>query len=97
MSHPQGPLGLPRRRQALDLNAVRMSHCPGQIVAFPQSGALTEKLRRDAEHIAAATVVGVSVVAIWNFRRIQRYNDVNRDAGYAPLDIRNPMELENDE
>ena len=32
-----------------------------------------------------------------NFRRIQRYNDVNHDAGYAPLDIRSPMELEHEE
>ena len=31
------------------------------------------------------------------FRRIQRYNDVNREAGYAPLDIRSPRELENEE
>ena len=68
-----------------------------------QSGALTEKSRRDAEHIAAATVAGVSVLVSWNFRhmvnlwRIQRYNDVNRDAGYAPLDIRSPMDLENEE
>ena len=70
---------------------------------YIQSGALTEKSRRDAEHIAAATVAGVRMLASWNFRhmvnfrRIKRYNDVNREAGYAPLDIRSPKELENED
>ena len=54
-------------------------------------------------HIAAATVAGVAVLVSWNFRhmvnfrRIKRYNDMNREAGYAPLDIRSPRELEYDE
>ena len=30
-------------------------------------------------------------------RGIQCYNAVNRDAGYAPIDIRRPRELENEE
>lgn len=70
---------------------------------YIEAGALTEKSRKDAEHIAAATVAGVSVVASWNFRhmvnfwRIQRYNDVNRDARYAPIDNRSPREIQNEE
>jgi hypothetical protein len=70
---------------------------------YIQAGILTEESLDEAEHIAAATVAGVSVLASWNFRhmvnfrRIQRYNDVNRDAGYAPLDIRCPRALENEE
>jgi len=70
---------------------------------YIEAGALTEKSRKDAEHIAAATVAGVSVVASWNFRhmvklwRIQRYNEVNRQMGYTPIDIRSPRELENDD
>ena len=70
---------------------------------YIEAGALTEKSRKDAEHIAAATVAGVSVVASWNFRhmvnlwRIRCYNEVNRQMGHAPIDIRSPRELENDE
>ena len=70
---------------------------------YIEAGAITAKSRKDAEHIAAATVAGVSVVASWNFRhmvnfrRSQRYNDVNRDAGYAPIDIRSPREIQNEE
>ena len=70
---------------------------------YIEAGALTEKSRKDAEHIAAATVAGVSVVASWNFRhmvnlwRIQCYNEVNRQMGHTPIDIRSPRELENDE
>ena len=32
-----------------------------------------------------------------NFWRIQRYNEVNLQWGYVPLDIRSPKELENEE
>ena len=48
-------------------------------------------------------VAGVSVLSSWNFRhmvnfwRIQRYNEVNLQWGYVPLDIRSPKELENEE
>ncbi|WP_419167134.1 hypothetical protein [Candidatus Palauibacter sp.] len=69
---------------------------------YIEAGALAETSLRDAEHIAAATVAGVSVLASWNFRhmvnlwRIQRYNEVNLERGYVPLDIRSPKELEND-
>ena len=65
-------------------------------------GALTEKMRADARHIAAATVAGVDVLVSWNFRhmvnvrRIQQYNDINRQMGYGPIEIRSPRELEHD-
>ena len=70
---------------------------------YIEAGALTAKSRKDAEHIAAATVAGVSVLASWNFRhmvnfrRIRRYNEANRDAGYAPIDICSPKEIQNEE
>ena len=57
---------------------------------YIQSGVLTGKLRGDAEHIAAATVAGASVLASWSFRhmvnvgRIQRYNELDRKTGHAP-------------
>ena len=67
---------------------------------YIQHGALTEKMRADARHIAAATVAEVDVLVSWNFRhmvnirRIQQYNDVNRQMGYGPIEIRSPRELE---
>ena len=70
---------------------------------YIEAGALTEASIQDAEHIAAATVAGVDVLVSWNFRhmvnlwRIQRYNRVNLERGYVPLDIRSPKELEHGE
>ena len=59
-------------------------------------------MRADAEHIAAATVAGLDVLASWNFRhmvnlrRIRGFNEVNRAMGHAPLDIRSPKELDDE-
>ena len=70
---------------------------------YIESGALGAAMRADAQHIAAATVADVDVLASWNFRhmvnltRIRQYNEVNRRTGYAEVDIRSPMELENAE
>ena len=56
----------------------------------------------DALHIAVATVAGVDVLVSWSFKhmvnlsRIQVYNGVNRDMGYAILDIRTPREIGDD-
>ena len=67
---------------------------------YIESGTLGAAMRADAQHIAAATVAGVDVLASWNFRhmvnltRIRQYNEVNRRAGYPGVDIRSPMELE---
>ena len=69
---------------------------------YIESGVLTEKMRSDAEHIAVATVAGVDVLASWNFRhmvnawRIRQYNEVNRQMGYPPVDIRTPQEVEDE-
>ena len=70
---------------------------------YIESSALAEPMRTDAEHIAAATVAGVDVLASWNFRhmvnlwRIRMYNAVNRRMGYPPVDMRSPKELVNEE
>ncbi len=70
---------------------------------YIESGALSAAMRADAQHIAAATVSDVDVLASWNFRhmvnltRIRQYNEVNRRTGYAGVDIRSPLELENAE
>ena len=70
---------------------------------YIESGALSAAMRADTQHIAAATVADVDVLASWNFRhmvnltRIRQYNEVNRRTGYPAVDIRSPMELENAE
>ena len=67
------------------------------------SGALGERMRSDARHIAAATLARVDVLASWNFRhivnlrRIRLYNEINRRMGHAIVDIRSPKALEHDE
>ncbi len=69
---------------------------------YIESGALGEKMRSDAVHIAAATIAQVDVMASWNFqhivnaRRISLFNEVNRQMGVGEIDIRPPEELEND-
>ena len=66
------------------------------------SGAIPERMRSDALHIAAATAASVDVLVSWNFRhmvslpRIRLYNGVNRRMGYPPLEIRSPKELGNE-
>ena len=57
----------------------------------------------DALHVAAATVAGVNLIVSWNFkhivnyRRIQLFNSVNPAMGYPLIDIRSPLELEEDD
>ena len=69
---------------------------------YIERGALSPGMLADALHIAVATVAGVDVLVSWNFKhmvnlsRIQIYNGVNRDMGYAILDIRTPREIGDD-
>ena len=70
---------------------------------YIESGALGEKMRNDARHIAAATVARVDVLASWNFRhivnqrRIRLYNEINRRMRHPEIAIRSPTEIGNDE
>ena len=70
---------------------------------YVESGALGKGMRADAQHIAAATVADMDVLASWNFRhmvnlsRIRQYSEVNRQMGYPPVEIRSPKELENED
>ena len=69
---------------------------------YVESGALGEGMRAAAQHIAAATVAGVDVLASWNFRhivnlwQIRQYDEVNRRMGYPAIEICSPSELENE-
>ena len=67
--------------------------------AYLKEGAITEKFREDALHIAIATIYKVDVLVSWNFKhivnldRIRKYNAINLMNGYTILEIRNPREI----
>jgi len=71
--------------------------------AYIADGAIGERMRADALHIAIATVARVDVLVSWNFKhivnlkRIHAYNAVNLKRGYPLLEIRTPREVAGDE
>jgi hypothetical protein len=71
--------------------------------AYVAAGAIGERMRADALHIALACVARVDVLVSWNFkhivnlRRIHGYNAVNLKNGYPLLEIRTPREVTGDE
>ncbi|MGI8785629.1 MAG: PIN domain protein [Acidobacteriota bacterium] len=71
--------------------------------AYIADGAVGERMRADALHIALASVARVDVLVSWNFkhivnlRRIHAYNAVNLKNGYPLLEIRTPREVPGDE
>lgn len=71
--------------------------------AYVDEGAIGERMRADALHIALATVARVDVLVSWNFKhivnlkRIHAYNGINLKRGYPILEIRTPREVPGDE
>lgn len=71
--------------------------------AYIAEGAVGERMRADALHIALATVARVDVLVSWNFkhivnlRQIHAFNAVNLKRGYPLLEIRTPREVLSDE
>ena len=78
-------------------NALRLR------AAYVQAGIVTQKSADDALHVALATVNTCPVLVSWNcrhivnFRRIPRYNAVNRLHGYPEVAIHTPHEVVGDE
>jgi len=70
---------------------------------YIKNGAIGERMRADALHIALATVARVDVLVSWNLKhmvnlkRIHAYNSVNLKMGYPVLEIRTPREVPGDE
>ena len=64
---------------------------------------LGERHRVDAFHVALATVHECRVIVSWNFRhivnsqKIPLYNGVNLSAGYPPISIHSPAEVNYDD
>lgn len=69
--------------------------------AYEGRGILSPNYRDDGLHIAAATAHEVDVLTSWNFQhivhfeKIRRFNAVNQELGYKPIDIRSPREVTN--
>lgn len=67
--------------------------------AYLEAAVVGPGSRRDAEHIAAASVADVDVVVSWNFRhivhfdRIRGYHAVNLMQGYRLVPIHTPREV----
>jgi len=67
--------------------------------AYQQRGILTSKYYNDGVHIAVATVAEVDLLVSWNFKhivhfdKIRRFNAVNLERGYKPLQIFSPREV----
>jgi hypothetical protein len=60
---------------------------------------LTAKFYNDGLHIVLATVAEVDLLVSWNFKhivhfdKIRRFNAVNLERGYKPLQIFSPREV----
>ena len=67
---------------------------------YIEAGAFSPAMRQDAQHVAACTVAGLSVLLSWNFRHLVnrsrriRVNLVNSQEGYEQVEILAPPELE---
>jgi len=67
--------------------------------AYLRRGAVTEKNKADALHIALASLAGVDALVSWNFRhivnleRIRVFHAVNLESGYPLIPICTPWEV----
>ena len=67
--------------------------------SYQRRGILTAKFYNDGLHIALATVADVDLLVSWNFKhivhfdKIRRFNAVNLERGYKPLQIFSPREV----
>ena len=66
---------------------------------YQQRDILSAKFYNDGLHIAVATVAEVDMLVSWNFKhivhfdKIRRFNAVNLERGYKPLQIYSPREV----
>lgn len=87
-------------KKDIEIERIRLNE-NAEILAekYMKEGVLTKKCEVDAQHIALASVYGVSALISWNFRhmvnfmRIQQYNSINLSLGYRIIDIRSPREI----
>jgi ribosomal protein S16 len=69
--------------------------------AYTQREIISPQYSNDGLHIALATVAEADILTSWNFRhivhfdKIRRFNAVNRESGYKPIEIYSPREVTN--
>jgi len=67
--------------------------------AYLRSQVVGPASTRDAHHIALATVHRADLLVSWNFKhivhwdKIRKFNAVNLEEGYPPIEIRSPQEV----
>lgn len=67
--------------------------------AYLAAGVVGASSKNDARHVAIATVDRADLIVSWNFRhivhieKIRGFNSVNLRQGYAPIEIRSPLEV----
>ncbi len=67
--------------------------------AYLSAGVVGKASKRDAAHIAAASVSRVDMIVSWNFKlivhfdKIRGYHEVNMRLGYPPIPIYCPREV----
>jgi len=67
--------------------------------SYQRRAILSTKFYNDGLHIALATVADVDLLVSWNFKhivhfdKIRRFNAVNLERGYKPLQIFSPREV----
>lgn len=67
--------------------------------AYLAAAIVSERFATDALHVALATVSGTSMIVSWNFRhivnfrKIPKYNAVNKLHGYGDIAIYSPLEV----
>ncbi len=88
--------------EALEPEFVELTGEAKQLMAtYLERRILPSKYSNDGLHIALATVAEADILTSWNFRhivhfdRIRRFNAVNRELGYKPIDIYSPREVTN--
>jgi hypothetical protein len=66
---------------------------------YQQRQILTAKFYNDGLHIAMATIADVDLLVSWNFKhivhydKIRRFNAINLERGYKPIQIFSPREV----
>ena len=69
--------------------------------AYTEREIISPQYANDGLHIALATVAEADILTSWNFRhivhfdKIRRFNAVNRESGYKPIEIYSPREVTN--
>ena len=103
-SAPEGVRSVLALVPAAHIEALALSPEAEELAAaYIADGAIGERMRADALHIALATIARVDVLVSWNFKhvvnlkRIHAYNAVNLKRGCPLLEIRTPREVPGDE